>query len=76
MAVLMNELKNEQTFHVIHPLDDIAEEKCSLDGLGEMRMGRSTRLSLYTLRGYLVTMGLLVAYRLLTLTGAFAHHPH
>ncbi len=74
MAILMTERKGGQAFHVVHPLDDVAEEKCSPEGLGEMHMGRSTKLALYTLRGYLASMGLLVAYRLLTLSGALAHH--
>ena len=78
MATMLTD-KNEttaQAFHVVHPLDDVAEQKCSLDGLGEMPMNRRTKLSLYTLRGYLVTMGLLVAYRLLSMAGVPAHHAH
>ena len=63
-------------FEVIHPLDDVAEEKCSPEGLGRMHMSRSVKVSLYALRGYLLTMGLLVAYRLLTLAGALGHHAH
>ena len=61
---------------VVHPLDDVAEEKRSPEGLGEMPMSASVRLSLYALRGYLVTIGLMVGYRVLTLAGTFGHHLH
>ena len=33
-------------FHVIHPLDDVAEQKCSTAGLGKIRMTPAVRLSL------------------------------
>ncbi len=63
-------------FRVVHPLDDIAEDKHSPEGLGQMPMSASVRFSLYALRGYLVLIGLMVGYRVLTLAGAFAHHAH
>ncbi|MBV9849054.1 MAG: hypothetical protein JO250_05120 [Armatimonadetes bacterium] len=78
MATILSEATGAQgkarAFEVIHPLDDVAEEKCSPEGLGRMHMSRSVRWSLYALRGYLLTMGLLVAYRLLTLAGVLGHH--
>ena len=61
---------------VVHPLDDIAEEKRSPAGLGQMPMSASVRVSLYALRGYLVLIGLMVGYRVLTLAGAFGHPLH
>jgi len=46
----------------VHPLFDEPEEKVSADALGPMPMSRSVKFSLYVLRGYLIVMGLLVAY--------------
>jgi len=33
-------------FRVVHPLDDVAEQKCSTEGLGEIRMTRAVLVSL------------------------------
>jgi len=66
----------QQSLQVVHPLDDIAEEKRSPEGLGQMHMSSSVKFSLYALRGYLVLIGLMVAYRVLTLAGIFSHHQH
>ena len=52
---------------VIHPLDDVAEEKLSPAHAGHMRMSASVRWSLFALRAYLVLMTALVAYRVYTL---------
>jgi len=41
-----------------------------------MPMSGSVKLSLYALRGYLVLIGLMVGYRVLTLAGVFGHHAH
>ena len=82
MATMITEPKmpdavpNARTFQVVHPLDDIAEEKRSPEGLGQMPMSTSVKLSLYALRGYLVLIGIMVGYRVLSLAGAFAHHAH
>lgn len=70
-------LKNhtaETEFVVIHPLFDQPEQKRTGAGLGRMRMSKSVRVSLLTLRAYLVAMGGLLAYHLLDLAGAFGHH--
>ena len=75
MAATMTEAHTHD-LRVIHPLDDVAEEKRSPEGLGEMPMSGSVRLSLYALRGYLVLIGLMVGYRVLTLAGVFGHHTH
>ena len=61
------------SFTVVHPLDDRPEQKCSDESLGPIKMNRSVRISLFTLRGYLIAMVGLVAYRLLELT-VFTHH--
>ena len=60
-------------FHVIHPLDDVAEKKCSSDGLGQIAMTPSVRLSLKILRGYLIFMSLMLIYHMLDLAGALSH---
>jgi len=56
-------------FRVIHPLDDVAEQKCSTVGLGKIRMTRAARLSLGILRAYLIQMTLMLSYHVLDLSG-------
>jgi len=68
----MEELENR--FVVIHPLDDVPEEKVDTDRLGPMAMTPSVRISLVSLRAYLILMMLLVFYRVLALAGLFGHH--
>jgi hypothetical protein len=68
----MNELHDH--FVVIHPLDDVPEVKVDTESLGPMPMTTSVRLSLYSLRGYLLLMMLLVMYHTLDLAGLFRHH--
>lgn len=58
-------------FVVIHPLDDEPEQKVDIESLGPMPMTTSVRLSLYSLRGYLVLMMALVLYHVLHLAGLF-----
>lgn len=60
---------NMNEFRVIHPLDDVAEQKCSAEGLGKIKMTRSVRVSLRILRGYLVAMTLMLGYHVLDLSG-------
>jgi hypothetical protein len=71
------EMTNETTignteFLVIHPLDDIQEEKVETKHLGQMPMTLAVRFSLMALRGYLTLMMLLVLYHVLDLAGAFS----
>jgi hypothetical protein len=73
-AIMNERIKDERCFYVVHPLDDIPEEKCNAEDLGPMAMTRSVKWSLMALRGYLVVMGLLVAYHVLDLAGLFGHH--
>jgi hypothetical protein len=61
----------EREFLVIHPLDDVQEQKVETRHLGPMPMTLAVRLSLLTLRGYLVLMMLLVLYHALDLAGVF-----
>lgn len=63
-------------FVVIHPLDDLPETKVDTEALGPMPMTRSVRISLLSLRGYLILMFLLVVYHVVDLAGAFARHAH
>ena len=77
MATILNPIEtNELTAHfvVIHPLDDLPEEKVDTESLGPMAMTASVRISLLSLRAYLVLMMLLVFYRVMLLAGWFGHH--
>jgi len=77
MATMLNAMEtNELTNHfvVIHPLDDLPEEKVDTDGLGPMAMTMSVRISLVSLRAYLVLMMLLVFYHVMAMAGLFGHH--
>jgi len=68
--VLENTIE-EREFLVIHPLDDVQEQKIETKHLGPMKMTPAVRISLPVLRGYLVLMMLLVLYHVLDLAGAF-----
>ena len=57
---------------VIHPLDDVPEQKVESENLGLILMTPTVRASLIALRAYLMVMGLLVLYRCLDLGGAFS----
>ena len=65
---------NEDQFVVVHPLDDVPEEKVDTSSLRPMPMTTSVRVSLMVLRGYLVLMMLLVFYHVIDLSGAFGAH--
>jgi hypothetical protein len=68
MATL-NVTPNMDGSRVVHPLDDIAEQKCSSEGLGKIRMTRAVRVSLGVLRAYLILMTLMLSYHVLDLSG-------
>lgn len=53
-------------FPVIHPLDDVREEKLYRPELGRMRMTLGVRVVLTVLQGYLAAMLLLIGWRLVT----------
>lgn len=59
-----------EEFRVIHPLKDAAEQKCSAEGLGAIALSRSVRVSLWTLRAYLILMGIMLGYHVLDVAGA------
>jgi hypothetical protein len=54
---------------VIHPLDDVHEQKCTSEGLGPIRMTPAVRTSLRVLRAYLILMTLMLGYHVLQLAG-------
>ncbi len=56
---------NESSYWVVHPLDDLPEQKRDVSVLGPMPMTLSVRLSLFALRGYLILMTVLVVYQVL-----------
>jgi hypothetical protein len=60
-----------QCFSVIHPLNDVPEQKCSSEGLGRIAMTRPVRICLGVLRAYLIAMTLMLAYHVLDLAGVF-----
>lgn len=60
-------MKNHDQFVVVHPLDDVQETKVDMEALGPMPMTRSVRLSLLSLRAYLILMVLLVVYHVVML---------
>ncbi|MGH9583382.1 MAG: hypothetical protein ACRD4O_10640 [Bryobacteraceae bacterium] len=56
-------------FAIVHPLDDVPEEKMDTEHLGPMRMTRTVRVCLFALRGYLLLMFGLLLFRVLQLAG-------
>jgi hypothetical protein len=68
MATMQNSFSPEY-FRVIHPLNDVQEEKCSSEGLGHIAMTPAVRVSLTVLRGYLIVMTLMLGYHVLDLAG-------
>jgi hypothetical protein len=76
MATMTNPIDMQEHanhFVVVHPLDDVREEKVDTGNLGPMAMTASVRISLLSLRAYLVLMMLLVLYHVLDLAGLFGH---
>jgi hypothetical protein len=71
-AMDLEELKKDH-FVVVHPLDDVPEEKVDTASLGAMPMTLSVRLSLVSLRGYLILMFGLVVYHVIRMAGALVH---
>ena len=68
---LLEDTLDERDYLVIHPLDDVQEQKVETKHLGPMRMTPAVRMSLLAPRGYLVLMMLLVMYHVLDLAGVF-----
>ena len=51
---------------IVHPLDDLPEQKLYRQELGRMRLTRQVRVSLLMLQAYLAAMVLLVGWRVFT----------
>ena len=62
----------ERDLLVVHPLDDMPEQKVETTHLGPMRLTATVRISLLALRGYLILMILLLLYHVLRLAGLLA----
>jgi hypothetical protein len=74
MATLITELDDRmeqmrRSFAVVHPLDDVPEEKVDTEHLGHMRMTRTVKICLFALRGYLLLMVGMLGFRVLQLAG-------
>jgi len=74
MATITNPLDTQDCFVVVHPLDDVPEEKVDAENLGPMAMTTSVRISLLSLRAYLVLMMVLVFYHVVVVAGWFGRH--
>ena len=70
----LNEVPQEH--FVVHPLDDVPEQRVDITALAPMPMTASVKVSLMVLRGYLVLMMLLVLYHVADLAGGFGMHSH
>jgi hypothetical protein len=66
--------RERKLFVVVHPLDDQPEKKVNTENLGPMRMTLAVRLSLLSLRAYLMVMMALVIYHVLGLAGVCGGH--
>lgn len=68
MSVMAKENINPE-FYVVHPLFDVPEEKKNPETIGAMRFTFGARLSLMSLRVYLILMMGLAAYRTMVMAG-------
>ena len=73
MAAMINQIDTKK-FYVVHPLDDIPEQKCNPKNLGRMHMSPTVKTSLMALRGYLVVIVGLAGFHILSISGALVHH--
>lgn len=73
MTTTINDIERnrDERFVVIHPLDDAPETKIDVESLGPIPMTLSVRISLLSLRAYLVLMMVLVLYHVLDLAKVF-----
>ena len=73
MLTITNEMPR---YSVVHPLDDAPEKKCSPDGLAHMEMTPTVKISLITLRVYLIVIIGLALYHIGSLIVATMHLAH
>lgn len=71
---MATQTQDQAPLYVIHPLDDVPEEKRSGEGLGQIHMSGAVKASLVSLRVYLLLIMILAVYHVLDLTGLFGHH--
>ena len=72
MIIIRNKASyRNNSYYVIHPLDDEIEEKCKIEGLGLMALSPTVKYSLISLRLYLIFMAGLVLYRALHEMGIY-----
>jgi hypothetical protein len=72
MECVQNSCQTEG-FRVVHPLEDVPEQKCVSEGLGQIAMTPSVRLYLKILRGYLLLMTAMLLFHVLDLAGVLKH---
>jgi len=68
--MILEHTSDDRDFLVIHPLDDVEEQKIETRHLGPMKMTPTVRISLLVLRGYLILMTLLLVYHVVDLAGS------
>ena len=61
--------QHRPVYEVVHPLDDVAEQKVDTGNLGPMTMTPTVRACLFALRGYLFLMFGMLGFRVLQLAG-------
>lgn len=68
---VLDELTNEgrTVFAIVHPLDDVREQKADTEHLVPMKMTKTLRICLFALRAYLLLMFGLLGFRVLQLAG-------
>jgi hypothetical protein len=60
---------------VVHPLFDEPEQKVDTVNIPPLRLTRTVKFSLLTLRAYLIVMAVMLVYHFLDLAGILGHHP-
>ena len=60
--------KQNDDYIIVHPIFDEPEEKVDVDAAGPMKMTKSVKISLITLRTYLIIMMILSLYRVLVMS--------
>ena len=63
------EKMDQEFFTIVHPLDDVPEEKVDTENVMPMQMTTTVRVCLYTLRAYLLLMFGMLGFRVLQLAG-------
>jgi hypothetical protein len=76
MSTITTPTVPNEDLYVIHPLDDVHEQKCTSEGLGLMHLTPTVRFALTTLRVYLIAMTLVILYRIATLAHLLPEHVH